>query len=142
LLVNAIYWGLEMNVPPKSEATIVGEYNPTAYGFNGFKRGVKPADFAIKTTKADSPPISLPLKFANHERIALVGNSLAERMSLFGHFEALLHSRFPEKELIVRNFARPCDAVDNRQRPSNYTVIDDPMKVFSPDTYLCFFGFN
>src|SRR5262249_44982733 len=44
--------------------------------------------------------------------------------------------------LVVRNFARPCDAVDNRQRPNSYTAIDDPMKVFGADTYLCFFGFN
>ena len=63
-------------------------------------------------------------------------------MNLFGNFETLLHSRFPQLELVVRNFARPCDAVDNRQRPSNYTTIDDPLKVFGPDTFLCFFGFN
>ena len=61
-----------------------------------------------------------------------MGNSLAERMNLFGNFEALLHTRFPQLELVVRNFARPCDAVDNRQRPSNYTTIDDPLKVFRP----------
>ena len=84
----------------------------------------------------------IPLHFAPHERIALVGNSLAERMNLFGNFEALLHSRFPQLELVVRNFARPCDAVDDRQRPNSYTALDDPMKVFGADTYLCFFGFN
>ena len=32
--------------------------------------------------------------------------------------------------------------MDARQRPSNYTTIDDPLKVFGPDTFLCFFGFN
>jgi hypothetical protein len=36
------------------------------------------------------------LRFAPHERIALVGGSLAERMNLFGNFESLLHSRFPK----------------------------------------------
>ena len=92
--------------------------------------------------RAALPKSSLPLQLIPGERIALVGNSLAERMNLFGHFEALLHSRFPQHELVVRNFARPCDAVDNRQRPSNYTEIDDPLKVFTPDTFLCFFGFN
>src|SRR5262245_39722014 len=63
------------------------------------------------------PNSELPLKFNAHERIALVGNSLAERMNLFGNFEALLQARFPQLELVVRNFARPCDAVDNLQRP-------------------------
>src|SRR6185503_1947592 len=88
------------------------------------------------------PPSALPLHLVPNERIALVGNSLAERMNLFGNFEALLHSRFPKLELVVRNFARPCDAVDIRQRPSNYTTIDDPLQVFHADTFLCFFGFN
>ena len=88
------------------------------------------------------PPSTLPLHFVPHERIAFVGGSLAERMNLFGNFEALLHTRFPQLELVVRNFARPCDAVDDRQRPNNYTTLDDPLKVFGPDTFLCFFGFN
>ena len=35
----------------------------------------------------------------------------AERMNLFGHFETMLHLRFPDKELVVRNFARPADEV-------------------------------
>ena len=63
-------------------------------------------------------------------------------MNLFGNFEALLHTRFPKLELVVRNFARPCDAVDDRQRPNDYTALDDPLKIFAPDTFICFFGFN
>lgn len=139
LIVNAIYWGLTWDVPEKADVAFVGDYKPTAYGFDGYQRGVKPQDHALEAKPKAS---SLPLRLDKQERIALVGNSLAERMSLFGNFEALLHSRFPQQELIVRNFARPCDAVDNRQRPSSYTLIDDPLEVFSPDTYLCFFGFN
>src|SRR4051812_46259845 len=88
------------------------------------------------------PPSSLPLRLSAHERIALVGGSLAERMNLFGNFESLLHSRFPKLELVIRNFARPCDAVDDRQRPNSYTALDDPLTVFGPDTFFCFFGFT
>ncbi len=91
---------------------------------------------------AKLPPSALPLKFIEHEHIALVGNSLAERMNLYGNFEALLQTRLPKLELVVRNFARPCDAVDDRQRPNDYTALDDPLKIFAPDTFLCFFGFN
>jgi putative heme-binding domain-containing protein len=29
-----------------------------------------------------------------------------------------------------------------RQRPNNYTTIDDPLQVFHADTFICFFGFN
>ena len=97
---------------------------------------------ATPSPPQELPPSALPLKFVPHEHIAFVGNSLAERMNLFGNFEALTHSRFPKLELVIRNFARPCDAVDDLQRPSSYTAIDDPLKVFAPDTLLCFFGFN
>jgi putative heme-binding domain-containing protein len=92
--------------------------------------------------KAELPPSKLPLEFVKGERIAFVGNSTAERMNLFGHFETMLHLRHPGKELVVRNFARPADEVANRQRASDYTRLDDPLHSFNPDTMLCFFGFN
>ncbi|MBX3732465.1 MAG: HEAT repeat domain-containing protein [Verrucomicrobiae bacterium] len=83
-----------------------------------------------------------PLTFQKNERLALVGGGLGERMGLYGNFEALLHARFPDRELVVRNFCRPADEVTVRQRPNDYTKIDDPLKVFSPDIFLCLFGFN
>jgi len=76
------------------------------------------------------------------ERVGFVGNSLGERLSVFGNFETLLHSRFPQLELKVRNFARPADEVAVRQRPSDYTRLDDPLAVFGPQTLVCFFGAN
>lgn len=82
------------------------------------------------------------IELSKGERIAFIGNSLAERMNLFGHFETLLHTRFPDKELIVRNFGWPSDEVGLRQRPNDYIKIDDPLKVFGPDIFFCFFGFN
>ncbi|MFM8415064.1 MAG: GDSL-type esterase/lipase family protein [Planctomycetota bacterium] len=88
------------------------------------------------------PPSRLPLEFLPGERIALVGNSTAERMNLFGHFEALLHERFPDTKLVVRNFARPADEAGIRQRATDYTQLDDPLAAFGADTYLVFFGFN
>ena len=97
---------------------------------------------ASRTKKADLPASTLPLQFVKGERVALVGNSTAERMNLFGHFESLLHARFPEKELVFRNFGRPADEVANRQRANDYTKLDDPLFTFNPDTFFCFFGFN
>lgn len=83
-----------------------------------------------------------PFTFRQNERVALVGGSLAERMNLFGHFETSLHARFPEKQLVFRNFGWPADEVGQQQRPDNYTVIDDPMVEFGPELFICFFGFN
>ena len=50
LLVNAAYWatGLEKVIPPKANVDYVGEFTPTMYGFNGGKKGVKPADHELK----------------------------------------------------------------------------------------------
>ena len=84
----------------------------------------------------------LPLEFANGERIAFVGNTTAERMSLYGHFETMLHFRFKEKGLVVRNFGFPADEVGQRQRSADYTHLDDPLYAFNPDTFFCFFGWN
>ena len=49
LLVNACYWatGMEDHIPEESNVAYVGEYNPTFYGFGGFKRGMKPSDFQL-----------------------------------------------------------------------------------------------
>jgi type 1 glutamine amidotransferase len=47
LLVNACYWavGRERRIPAKADAALVGEYQPTAFGFNGFVKGRRPADY-------------------------------------------------------------------------------------------------
>jgi hypothetical protein len=49
LLVNAVYWclGMENQIPPKSNVELVGEYDPSQFSFNGFKKGVKPQDHAL-----------------------------------------------------------------------------------------------
>ncbi len=82
------------------------------------------------------------LEILPNQRIALVGNSTAERMNLFGHFESRLQIRFADRQPVFRNFGWPADAVDVQQRPGNYTQIDDPFLVFHPNLLLCFFGFN
>jgi len=48
LLVNATYWcaGLADRIPKAAEVGLVGDYDPLPFGFNGFKKGVKPEDVA------------------------------------------------------------------------------------------------
>ena len=50
LMVNAAYWGLSMEdkIPEAANVEIVGEFTPTKFGFGGFKKGVKPADHAMR----------------------------------------------------------------------------------------------
>src|SRR5262249_20741391 len=53
LLVNAAYWavGLEKKTPQKANVDCVGEFHPTMYGFNGFKKHVKPSDHEMKNER-------------------------------------------------------------------------------------------
>lgn len=44
LVVNGLYWGLGLEVPAKADVSVPAGYNPTAYGFNGFKKGLKISD--------------------------------------------------------------------------------------------------
>lgn len=44
LVVNGVYWGLGLEVPAKADVTPVGDYQPTMYGFNGFRKGLKVSD--------------------------------------------------------------------------------------------------
>ena len=159
LVVNAVYWGLGLDVPKKADVDYVDPYAPSKYGFRGYRKGLKVDDLALgkalpappptgdaakpaKPSARALPPSALPLELVKSERIALVGNSLAERMNLFGNFETSLHLRHPQLELVFRNFARPADEVGLRQRANDYTKIDDPLKVFGPETFVCFFGYN
>jgi hypothetical protein len=48
LIINGAYWalGMEDKIKPDSNVDLVGEFKPTMYGFNGYVKGVKPADYA------------------------------------------------------------------------------------------------
>ncbi|HAL47638.1 MAG TPA: hypothetical protein DCP37_07770 [Dehalococcoidia bacterium] len=49
LLVNACYWGMEMEdrISDASNVDYVGDYNPTAFGYGGFTKGVRPSEHAF-----------------------------------------------------------------------------------------------
>jgi hypothetical protein len=49
LLVNAVYWALEMEdrIDPRASVDLVGAYDPLPFKFDGFARGVKPSDLEI-----------------------------------------------------------------------------------------------
>lgn len=44
LLVNASLWMCGVPVPKKADVAFVGDYKPSAFGFDGFKKGVRPGD--------------------------------------------------------------------------------------------------
>ncbi len=47
LVVNGVLWGLGIEIPAKSDVTLVGDYQPNKYEFNGYKKNLKAADFEL-----------------------------------------------------------------------------------------------
>ncbi|EPR69543.1 ThuA domain-containing protein [Cyclobacterium qasimii] len=47
LIVNASYWGLDMegDIPEKAKVDIIGDYKPSMFGFDNFRLGMKVTDF-------------------------------------------------------------------------------------------------
>jgi hypothetical protein len=47
LIVNAAYWGLQMEnkIPDRSNVSIEGPYKPSMFSFGGYKKGLLPSDF-------------------------------------------------------------------------------------------------
>ncbi len=56
LIVNAVYWGLGLDVPARADVAYVDEYRPLMYGGHEYRRGIRPADHALgKALPAGSP---------------------------------------------------------------------------------------
>ena len=170
MIVNASYHLTGLEVPQRADVWYVDPFYPSFYGFirdkNWWpKADMQPEDYGLgKSPARPDPPGSPQWNFRDTKpapatndaaqvdaaqaapgkrmKIAAVGNSLAERMNLYGYFETLMHTRYPNAEIQFRNFGWPADAVDFQQRPSNYTKIDDPLEVFRPGRFMCFFGYN
>ena len=114
LVGNAVFWSLGLDVPSKLDVSLPGEFAPTFYSNNKFKKNTSPAGFVIKpatpnTDKADgtaNASASQALNLKKGSRIVLIGGNLGSRMLNFGHFETEMHLRNPEKNLFIRNM---CD---------------------------------
>lgn len=47
LIVNAVYWGLNLEIPTRADVAYVDPFSPTPYGFKGHRKQVKPSDHAL-----------------------------------------------------------------------------------------------
>jgi putative heme-binding domain-containing protein len=82
------------------------------------------------------------LEVAQGDRIAIIGNTLADRMQHFGHLEALVQSRFPRQELVFRNLGFSGDELTLRLRSAGFGSPDDHLQAVEADVILAFFGYN
>ncbi|BCU76818.1 PVC-type heme-binding CxxCH protein [Luteolibacter sp. LG18] len=103
---------------------------------------------------------------AKGSHIVLLGNGLGERTQYDSYFETLLHLRYPDKELTVRNICVPGDTAGFRPRAGRKTQWafpgaekfhpankahkgegiepspDDWLTLCKADTIVAFFGYN
>lgn len=85
---------------------------------------------------------SLPLNIEKGMRIALVGNTLFDRAQYFGHFEAMLHTAYPNHQLHVRNLAWSADTADLMPRPDNFANVMQHITHEKIDVVFIALGFN
>jgi glucose/arabinose dehydrogenase len=82
------------------------------------------------------------LELRQGDRVIVIGNTLAERMQYFGHFETLLHGRFPEHELVVHNLGWSADELRLRPRQQHFRDHGHTLHDERPDVLIAAFGFN
>jgi hypothetical protein len=46
LVVNAVFWGLKLDVPARADVTPVVQWKPSKYSFNAFHKGLRAEAFA------------------------------------------------------------------------------------------------
>jgi hypothetical protein len=82
------------------------------------------------------------LQLQKGDHVVLVGNTLAERLQQHGNFETLLHSRFPDMELVVRNLGWSADEISLRPRSKDFKDHGHTLGDHQANVILAFFGFN
>lgn len=129
--------------------------------------GERPKFKQPKPLGADAAkPTTLPLAPEKGESIVFLGNSLAERMQHFGHFETLLYKSFPDKNITFRNMGFPGHTpsfrpeagqpdpwafpggekfrpeINGHNGKGHYPKPDEWLTILEAETIVAFFGFN
>lgn len=76
------------------------------------------------------------------DRIVFIGNTFAERMQIFPHFEALLTRQQPDRRLTFRYLAWSGDEVGLRPRPLNFGDLHTHLREQRADVIVAAFGMN
>ncbi len=82
------------------------------------------------------------LELHEGDRIILIGNTLAERMQYFGHFETLLQGRFPGLDLVFHDLGWSADELTLRPRSAGFQDHGHTLADEKPDVLIAAFGFN
>ena len=86
--------------------------------------------------------INAPITLNPGERIAIVGNTLADRMQHHNHLETLITQKFPQHNLSFRNLSAAGDEVVTRARSKDFGTPDEWLAKVQPSVVFIFLGYN
>ncbi|HUE70315.1 MAG TPA: PVC-type heme-binding CxxCH protein, partial [Pirellulaceae bacterium] len=101
-----------------------------------------PLVVAIATAAAVAQDAAPRLELKKGDHIAIIGNTLAERMQHDGWLETTLHCRFPEHDLVVRNLGFSGDELTIRLRSAGFGSPDEWLTRTKADVVIACFGYN
>ena len=89
----------------------------------------------LHSAPGDAPAAALQLRPNDH--IVVLGNAAADALFQDGYLETLLHLRYPNHQLLLRNLAFPGDTAQGRGGPA---AREQWLKTAAPDVLLVFYG--
>lgn len=89
-----------------------------------------------------APPAMTGVTLQPGDRIAVVGNTLADRMQHAAWLETFLHFQLPEHRLVVRDLGFSGDCIATRLRSSNFGSPDQWLHKVRADVVVACFGYN
>ena len=84
----------------------------------------------------------LPFAFKKGDRIAILGNGLADRMQHDGWTEALLQSELAGQEVSFRNMSLSGDRPNSYPRSKGFLEMNDYLRHVKADAVFAMFGYN
>lgn len=82
------------------------------------------------------------VKLQPETRIAVIGNTLADRMQHAGWLEALLQAAHPQHRLVLRDLGFSGDTLTERPRSDNFGSPDEWLMKVRADVIIACFGYN
>jgi azurin/glucose/arabinose dehydrogenase len=86
--------------------------------------------------------INVPFSFNVGDRVAIVGNALADRMQHHGWLETMILAKNPAHQIVVRNLAVSGDELTARARSKDFGTPDEWLAKVQANTVFAFFGYN
>lgn len=82
----------------------------------------------------------LELKKGDH--IAILGNTLPDRMQHSAWLDTLIYAANPDKDLVIRTLAASADEVNTWHRSENFGTRDEWLKRVGADVIIAYYGFD